>query len=240
MLDYDGTLAAFQVRPEAARATDGVIRLVEGIVSEGGTTVAIVSGRTLASLIGLVGSLPVTLVAEHGWEMRRPDGRVEQHPIPEKCAAALKSAAAAADREGWGEHVERKRGSVVLHTRALPTERADHLVGAGRRAWEAVAGSGGLRLDAIDGGLELRAPGRNKGAAVRDILAGSPPGSLAVYLGDDVTDEDAFREVEAHGFGIRVGNGGRASRASGRLPSVGAVELFLERWLMTVRGALKD
>jgi trehalose 6-phosphate phosphatase len=230
MLDYDGTLAPFRVRRGEARPLPGVARLIGRIAAAGGTTVAVISGRPLAELIGLVGLLPAILVGEHGWETRLPDGRVERHRLPEEVAARLERAAVLAQDAGIGSRVERKRGALVLHTRGLPEDQAGDVVREGRRAWEAAAGYGGLRLDTIDGGLELRARSRDKGTAVRDLVAAAPPGTLAVYLGDDATDEDAFRELREIGFGIRVGPRERDSLAAGRLPSVESVETFLERW----------
>jgi trehalose 6-phosphate phosphatase len=235
LLDYDGTLAPFRVRRDEARPLPGIARLVGRIAARGGTTVAVISGRPLAQLIGLVGLLPVVLVGEHGWESRLPDGRIERHALPDAIAARLEQAAGEAVAADLGGRVETKRGALVLHTRGLAATQAEEVVREGRRVWEPAAGYGGLRLDVIDGGLELRARSRDKGTAVRDLVAAAPAGALVVYLGDDVTDEDAFREAgRGGGFGIRVGTEDRRSLASGRLPSVEAVETFLERWLEIV------
>jgi trehalose-phosphatase len=236
MLDYDGTLAPFHDRRGEAQVARGMWDRIERIARLCGTTVAVISGRSLPDLVGLAGGLPVTLVGEHGWALRRPGGRSEEHPVPPECAARLRRAAEAADAAGWGARIERKRASIVLHARGLPPDQADALLRAGRAAWRAHAARDDLRLQDIDGGLELRARARDKGMAARDLIASSPVGVLAVFLGDDATDEDAFREVQGAGFGIRVGPAQRATLAGGRLPSVEAVALFLERWVEIVLG----
>jgi len=234
LLDYDGTLAPFHVRRAEARPSRRTMDLLERIASSGTTTTAVVSGRSLAELIGLIGRLPVTLIGEHGWEVRRPDGHVEQYPLPPECAALLERAVALADVAGWGGRVERKRTALVLHTRDLAGAPADALLRAGQEAWSPLTAPGDLGVERIDGGIELRARHRDKGMAVRDLIAAAPTGSFAVYLGDDVTDEDAFRALRSTGAAIRVGPDDRDSQANGRLPSVDAVELFLARWLELV------
>jgi trehalose 6-phosphate phosphatase len=72
--------------------------------------------------------------------------------------------------------------------------------------------------------------GRDKGTALRELLEKSDPGTLAVYIGDDLTDEDAFREVRNRGFGVRLGRTERPSLARGRIESFEAMEEFLDRW----------
>ena len=233
-LDYDGTLAPFHVDRDKARAGHEILGRVRDIASTPGTTVAIVSGRPLAELTEHLGPMPVILVGEHGWEVLRPGDHVEQYPLSPQNLAGLEGAWRVTEREEWRVRVERKRTALVLHTRGLPREEERRLLDAAGLAWRDLADRGGMRLDRIDGGIELRVAGRDKGSAVREINANCPPGAFAVYVGDDATDEDAFREVEAHGFGILVGPAARVSRASGRLPSTQAVVRFLERWLTVV------
>lgn len=236
MLDYDGTLAPFHTERDEARPLPEVVALIGRIACEGRSRVAVISGRPVADLQRLLGPLPILLVGEHGWEAVEPDGRVRRHPLPGACAGALERAAAAAAAAGWGPRVERKRCSLVLHTRGLPAAQAAEAESACLRAWEPELARGGLGLDRLDGGLELRARGRDKGTVARELIAAEPLESLPVYLGDDATDEDVFREVRTCGFAIRVGPGDRPSLATGRLRSPEAVVTFLKRWLDEVRG----
>lgn len=232
MLDYDGTLAPFRERRDEARPAPGVRRRFDRLAADRRVTIAVVSGRSLADLATVLGPVGAILVGEHGWEIRWADGRVARYEIPAAGARALDRAAAEAAARGLAERLERKRTALVLHTRGLPAERAMRVEDEAARLWSAAAAPpSSLRLDRIDGGLELRACGRDKGAAVREVRSAAPPGALTVYLGDDATDEDAFRELRDRGYGIGVGRGRDRSLASGRLPSVAAVETFLERWL---------
>jgi trehalose-phosphatase len=234
LLDYDGTLAPFRLRRDGAVPFPGARAILERVAAAPATSVAVVSGRRLEPLARLLRTSGVELVGEHGWEVRRRDGRVSRKEVPKRRREALEEAMASAREAGFGARLERKRASVVLHTRGLPPARARALQRACASLWGGGSDGGLLRLVPIDGGIELRAPGRDKGTAVRDLLEACPTGTLPVFLGDDATDEDAFRAVRARGFGIRVGPSARRSFASGRIRSCAGVRAFLARWLEEV------
>jgi len=178
----------------------------------------------------MMGAFPFRLAGEHGWEWRDPDGSVRRHALPPAAEEALAQATRLASAQGCLELLEWKRTSVVLHTRSLSesvARRAERTCGA---LWEGLLGGSGLRLLPIHGGIELRAIGHDKGTAVVELMASSPPGTLPVYLGDDATDEDAFRVVSPRGFALRIGSADASSAAGGRLASPAAVAAFLREW----------
>lgn len=236
MLDYDGTLAPLTAVREEARPTAGVLDLLRRIVDDGASAVAIVSGRPLRELERFVGGMPITLVGEHGWERRSTDGRTVQLPLDRRSAAIVDEADRIAQVAGWGDRIERKRSSVVLHTRTLPPDRAREIQARCAASWQGLSTADTIAIDHIDGGIELRAHERNKGTAVRFLLEDSPPGTLGVFLGDDVTDEDAFDAVRAWGFGVRVGTTRRTSRSTARLQSCLSVPPFLATWFTLTSG----
>jgi trehalose-phosphatase len=182
-------------------------------------------------LDAILGDLACYRAAEHGWEERLPDGRRLAHPIPAGAARALDAAAARAGILFPADRLERKRASIVLHTRGLPPAEARASERAARRAWRPLLRRAPLRLDAASGGLELRARGRDKGTVVRALLRPLPADTLPVCVGDDPSDEDAFAAVARRGVAIRVGREVRRSRARARLDSPRAVVGFLDRWL---------
>src|ERR1700682_5121679 len=68
----------------------------------------------------------------------------------------------------------------------------------------AFAGKSGLKMLQFEAGLELRVAHPNKGDAVSSILEGLPPDVKVAYLGDDLTDEDAFHTLTNRGLTVLV------------------------------------
>jgi trehalose 6-phosphate phosphatase len=235
MLDYDGTLAPFHVARDLALPQAHSLELLRAIATDCRTTVAIVSGRPTADLAHLLGPLPVTVVGEHGWENRLPDGAIVKHPVSRDHAALLDAAERLVRNRGLGVYLERKRTGVVLHTRGCSAVLAHEVEEAAWELWRSEAERGSATLERIDGGVELRLRGRNKGTAVLSLVSHAPPDSLAVFVGDDATDEDAFEAVREWGFGVRVGEVDRPTLAAGRLPTCASVVDFLEEWLQVTR-----
>ncbi len=236
MLDYDGTLAPLVIQRNEAHPLPRSLELLRQISKSAHTTVAIVSGRPLSELESLIGPLPAIFVGEHGWERRAPNGEVIRRPLEPSVAKTIDSAEQASREAGWGEYVERKHSGVVLHTRALPEKVALDLTARCIRAWEPLTAGARVALDTMHGGLELRAHEFNKGTVVLSLLSQTDRGTLGVFVGDDVTDEDAFQVVRDNGFGIRVGDDDLPSIAQGRLDSCEAVSAFLEEWVRVTSG----
>lgn len=237
MLDYDGTLAPFRVERDRALPLAESMERVLQIAGSSHTGVAIVSGRPVAEIRQLIGSVPAILVGEHGWEQRMPDGTTLRRPLLAEVAAGLGEAERLARDAGWDDYLERKRSAVVLHTRGLAEAKARELEARCNSEWSRIAVRGQLIVDRIDGGVEIRARGRNKGTVVLALMSQSAPGTLGVFVGDDVTDEDAFDAVRDWGFGIRVGPCTTSSLAMGHLPTCEAVPTFLERWIAVAQGS---
>lgn len=206
LLDYDGTLAPFVADPREARPYPGVAAALDALVDTGRARVVVVTGRYLREAPPALGTrAPLETWGSHGRERLMPDGRYEVAAMDELAARAL------AEADAWGEAVaaaggrcEAKPGSLAFHWRgAGPTQvvRIRTLVTGyfGREALEDV-----LELHNFDGGIELRAPGPDKGDVVRTLLAESAAGTPAAYLGDDLTDEDAFRALRGRGLGVLV------------------------------------
>jgi trehalose-phosphatase len=102
-----------------------------------------------------------------------------------------------------------------------------------RALWEQRAGE--LEILPFDEGLELRARGCNKQFAVKAVLSETPQGAAAAYLGDDITDEDAFRAVKARGLGVLVRTEFRPTEADVWLTPPQELVTFMKQWC--VKGA---
>ena len=237
LLDFDGTLAPFHVDRAQAALGERTHSLLASIAADPGTRVGIVSGRPLEELEARFHDVPADLVGEHGWEERRLGHEPFRHPVGERTLELLRRCYDGMRRHAPAGRVERKRTGVVLHSRGL-TEReiAEQRV-AVDSVWAPLQRHAELELRQIDGGWELRARGRHKGTAVSALVADHARGGLAVYLGDDETDEDAFAAVARSGFAIRVGTDARSTRAHAHLPDVDAVVEWLEIWRQRIGAA---
>jgi trehalose-phosphatase len=238
VLDFDGTLSPFVADPASAAPYPGVRERLESMLAAGCCRLVFVTGRECEVLLGLLGlSRPVEVWGSHGGERLLPDGRRESLAPDQEQAAALSTAAHWARDRGLGERLESKPGCLAFHLRGLPSEAAEAARDLVETAWSGLAGPAGLELHTFDGGLELRLPGADKGRAVRVLLAESEPGAAVFYLGDDLTDEDAFIALGEGGVGVLVRAEARPSRAAWRLTPPDELLAFLDAFRGACRAA---
>jgi trehalose 6-phosphate phosphatase len=236
LLDFDGTLAPFRVDPSKVRPWAGVTRLLDQIQKAERTRLAIVTGRSAEEVASQMGMNTVPEIwGLHGAERLYPDGRLEQEDLIADEQAVLEAARAAIHGARLGVRVEEKRNAVVVHWRGKPL-RSIHAVQT--RALSLLgpfAELAGMKLLQFDGGLELRG-GRDKGDAVRMILAETADNAPIAYLGDDTTDEDAFAALTGRGLGVLVRREWRPGAAQIWLRPPVQLREFLAAWLQAVRG----
>jgi trehalose-phosphatase len=232
MLDYDGTLAPFHIRPEAAVPYPEVAGLLAEIVASGATRIVVVSGRPAAELPPLLDVEPLPEIwGSHGWERLMPDGRhVSEAPGAEAREALERARQAIEPVMPGGARVEQKVASIALHWRGLPAEDAARLQTRARTIWQPIASEGGLELLWFDGGIELRATGCNKQYAVKTVLSQTGEHSAVAYLGDDITDEDAFQAVKPRGLAILVRPQYRPTTADVWLRPPEELVAFMRHW----------
>lgn len=222
-LDFDGTLVELAEAPGAISVPEGLKPLLDRLSERLGGRLAIVSGRAVDDLRSHLDSETAVLSGSHGAELRYADGRSVPVAAPPGLAEARESIrrfAAGSD----GLLVEDKPAGVALHYRLAPErgEEADAFL-------ESLALRSGLALQRGKMVAELRPEGSDKGAAVKRLM-GEPPfaGARPVFVGDDLTDEDAFRAaISLGGEGVLVGPA-RPSAARWRLDGVADVISWLE------------
>ncbi|HEU0300284.1 MAG TPA: trehalose-phosphatase [Longimicrobium sp.] len=198
LLDFDGTLAPIVDRPEMAAMPRRTRAALDRLMAMQGVTVAVVSGRGLADVRERAAIPGIAYAGNHGMEIEGA-GLHRIHPEAAAARPELEAAAAAIEPalEGIdGAFLEDKGLTLSIHSRMAP-DRAEE----GRQiVLEAAGGHPGL---AVTGGkmvLEVRPRVEwHKGRAVLFLLEQMrPPRDAPVlYLGDDRTDEDAFRALEA-------------------------------------------
>lgn len=231
LLDYDGTLAPFHVDPAKARPYPGVCERLDAIMEDRRTRLVLISGRWTRDLLPLLAlRRRPEIWGSHGWEQLKPNGDYTVAPIGEAALAKLLDADALETRlHVLGGRCERKPGGLAIHWRGLAPNQVANIRSEVFENWM----DQGLHRDLVwhdfDGGVELRAPGRHKGYVVDTLLAESPD-AVAAYLGDDLTDEDAFRAIEDKGLGVLVRPEFRPTEADLWLRPPAELLDFLDRW----------
>lgn len=232
MLDYDGTLAPFTVDRQRAFPYAGLTRLLQQIVETGRTRLVIVTGRDAREIDPFLQLKPAPEVwGSHGLQRLLPDGSCKMPEIPEDVAEVLDQARRWLDYQGLHHLAEVKPGSIAVHWRALEPAEADDLRGKILVGWFTIADRACLKLLEFDGGVEMRMPDLDKGDAIRTVLAEMSSKTPVAYLGDDLTDERAFRALGERGLSVLVRTKPRRTAAQVWLKPPEELLDFLSRWL---------
>jgi trehalose 6-phosphate phosphatase len=205
LLDYDGTLAPFRKEPNEAQPSPGIRQVLNRLMQVPDIRLVIISGRWTKDLIPLLQlERQPEIWGSHGLERLKADGSYEIDSIDEQHLDGLVAADEGIEELGLANRCEKKPGSLAIHYRGLDQKMVQEIKNQVEPRWSTLAQAWQLSLHEFDGGLELRVPGRNKGDAVKTILAELNQSAVAAYLGDDLTDEDAFRAIKGKGVGILV------------------------------------
>ena len=239
LLDFDGTIAPFADDRSLAAPYPGIrSRLRELVLAPRPTRVAIVSGRGLADLRARAAiEPPIELWGSHGLEHLTADGREISETPPERVTKFVEEVRAAFARQGLSEVLERKPFGVAIHRRGNPPELFERARGELLERFAPAAAEAGLQRLAFDGGVELRMAGSDKGIAVRAMLEELGEDSAVAYLGDDLTDEDAFAALDDPGLTVLVRESRHPTRARAWIRPPDEVFRFLEAWSAAAEGA---
>jgi trehalose-phosphatase len=237
LLDYDGTLAPFHVDRSLAYPYHGVVSLLDGIVRCGKTRIIIISGRPIVELRALLTPMSdLEMWGSHGLERQLSDGSYSRVQVSEEDAASLKEAEEWVVATGLLSSAEIKLGGIAIHWRGMPPVEARRIQALTQDGWTPLAERSGLKLLQFEAGLELRVSHPDKGDAVRTILAALDAKVPIAFLGDDLTDEDAFQVLRGRGLTVLVRDDYRETMAEAWLRPPAELIDFLERWRSNVCG----
>ena len=232
LLDYDGTLAPFTPDRDHAFPYREIPELVSQIMRHN-TRVALISGRAATELLFLSGIHPHPEIwGSHGAERLMPDGSYQVESAPAAQREALQTAVHSLRACGLESRTETKPGGLAVHWRGLSLEERTTIENKVRMLFAPLVEGYGLHLLSFDGGIEIRASGRNKGDAVNSILAEMDDDVVAAYLGDDQTDENAFRAIKGRGLSVLVRPEPRPTMADLWLRPPDELGRFLRDWLV--------
>lgn len=239
LLDYDGTLAPFRVDRFQARPWAGVHDLLRRIQQQRRSRMVMITGRPAAEIAPLLAlDPPLEVWGLHGAERLYPDGRRELEQAPSATQARLEELRESLKRDSLGGLFEDKANGVVMHWRGVSRKKAELLEQRTRALFEPLSKMEGLALLEFEDGLELRV-GRDKGGAVEAILAENNGSGPAAFLGDDLTDEAAFRAINkmgSRGLSVLMRREPRKTAAKVWLRPPQELRTFLERWAQADKG----
>jgi trehalose 6-phosphate phosphatase len=201
-LDFDGTLAPISPHPDDARPLPGAGQILREVRATG-ATLAVVTGRSVASLLRVsdFGAVPgIVIYGTHGVE-RWQAGELRTPPVPPglhelRLSLPKLLAGIADDPDLW---IEDKELSLVIHARLTP--EPERLLEMLRAPVETAAAAAGLGVRPGKEVLEICIPGIDKGTAIRELIGDDT--AAAFYAGDDVGDLPAIAEVNA--WAMRTG-----------------------------------
>src|SRR5262245_46631215 len=200
-VDYDGTVAPFNPDRHRAIPYPKVPEYLRCIMTSCNTRLIIVSGRAAHEVPPLLGLYPPPEIwGTHGIERIHTDGRYEETRVSEDALQLLAQAEKCLDREGFGKYIEVKLAGVALHWRGLPSSEVFGIRTKAYRILQPLAVQPDLVLADFEEGVELRLASANKGDALRTFLSDLDANVPVAYLGDDSTDEDAFRVLNGRGL----------------------------------------
>lgn len=227
-LDYDGTLTPIVADPAQALLSASTREAVRRLAHR--CTVAVISGRDLDDVHAMVDVDGLAYAGSHGFDILRPDGGREQRgreylPALDRAEAVLREPLGRVD----GVRLERKGFAIAVHYRRVaPGDIPDV-----ERAVDAVASqipelrkTGGKKIFELRPDIDW-----DKGRALLrllEVLGADGDDIVPMYVGDDETDEDAFREVRERGIGVVVGSEERPTLARYALGDPDEVRAFLE------------
>ncbi|MCA1673094.1 MAG: trehalose-phosphatase [Actinobacteria bacterium] len=235
-LDYDGTLTPIVDRPEDAVMSDHMREVVRGLAER--CTVCVVSGRDRRVVQQLMGIDNLVVAGSHGFDIWEPATGTVRHDASlgyEDLLSAVTDRLCAEVRAVQGALVELKKASVAVHYRLVSAPDQPRI----KAVVNGVLAAYPEQLKITPGKMVYEVQPKidwDKGKAVLHLLRVLGLDSddvVAVYLGDDITDEDAFRALAGRGIGIVVAGAGepadtdRVTAADFVLDSIGEVEQFL-------------
>lgn len=231
LLDYDGTLAPFDSNRDQAFPYPGVALLLQEIVRNGRTRVVVISGRDATDILPLLNIHPWPEVwGIHGLQRLRRDGSTEMR-LDQRTLTGLSDADRWLGYQQLRHTAEFKAAGIAVRWRGLSESAAQDLRARVLLGWRPMAECNGLDLLESDGDVEIRAPEADKGDAVRAFLREIGRDTPAAYLGDDSTDESAFRAMRGRGISVLVRHTWRPTAAQMWLQPPDELLDFLGLWL---------
>jgi len=230
-LDYDGTLTPIVKDPSRAFLPENTRDLLEELARL--YTVAVVSGRDMDDIKHFIKLDQIIYAGSHGFRISGPRGLYMEHEAARALLSRLdqfeKHLRNTLEKKINGVEVERKHFAIAVHYRNAPPASLDLIR---KETDQLLINNKEFRTGTGKKILEIKPSIKwHKGKAVEWIMdkldLSDSEKYVPVYVGDDVTDEDAFRTISDDGIGILAGTHSLPSAAHYQLKNVDQVKKFL-------------
>ncbi|HEV7122712.1 MAG TPA: trehalose-phosphatase [Rhodanobacter sp.] len=231
LLDVDGTLLDFSDDPASVAAPRALTVLLHDLHAALDGALGLISGRTIGDLDRIVGHARWPAAGLHGLELRHANGSYRRGNVSAVGRARMRMLAGELAARFEGVQIEDKQQALALHCRNDPGK----LEALREAAASLLPQLPDYELQPGRQVVEFRPVGVDKGEAVRQLLAVPPfAGRVPVYVGDDLTDEHAFKQINCvHGISVRAGS---------RVPTLAQFSLAdpaaVRAWLQRVLNAI--
>jgi alpha,alpha-trehalase len=229
-LDYDGTLTPIVSTPEEAILPKKTRLILKKLIER--WPVAIISGRDLADVRNMVGLDHIIYAGSHGFDVVGPEEEYSKLSKGVDFLPALDQAESELNRAVTGMEgvrVERKRFAIAVHFRLADPKAVPDLE---KKVEKTAATHPDLKKSSGKKIFELRPNTHwDKGQALLSIMGTmhvDASRAVPLYIGDNTTDEDAFKVIAGRGIGIVVGGGDRETAAEYKLKDTSEVSVFLD------------
>jgi trehalose 6-phosphate phosphatase len=235
--DIDGTLIELANSPAEVVIDEGLAPLLQELSRGTGGAVALITGRAIADVDGVIQLSGIPIAGQHGATRRDADGRTRLHSVSEEGLSIIRERLVDIVAKHPLLRAEFKGSCIALHYRAAPK-----LGGFAHRLMRDLCAAHAPEFALQPGKriVEIRPAGRDKGVVIREFMGEAPfADRLPVFVGDDVTDELGFDAINAvGGHSIKVGPG--RTRARWRLRDVSAVRAWLGTALQPPHNVRED
>jgi len=238
LLDFDGTLSPLVSRPEDAVLPAATKGLLERLSRSWNVSLAIISGREVDNVRDKVNIPGVTYAGSHGLNIIFPDSTRYDHIVPENIITTSRQLVKTVEKTCVrdGATLEDKGAVFTFHYRNVSPDKQPQIISQ----VEKLINEAGFKVGRAHAAIESKPPLYwDKGKACKLIMeklyASDWQSSVGcVYVGDDVTDEDAMLALKGVGFSFKVTDGGlhTPTNADAKLANVESVTSLLQ-WIET-------
>jgi len=232
LLDYDQTISLFCSSQQDGSSRPSIPELLQMIMTKGRTRAILISELRAVEVVALLQMSPAPEIwGSRGLERRSPKGTCEILDIRVEAEQALAAVDLSLESKGLGRLTEVQPGAIIVRWGGLGRRVMEEIRERVSEAWSTARDHGWLATREFEGGIEFRLRLWDKRDAVQQLLSEVSANVPVAYLGDEKSDEGAFRALKNRGLCVLVRPKFIATVADLWLQPPGGVIRFLADWV---------